>query len=477
MNKALTWVKSTVNSILGGKPQDPYELIGNKAAIKRENGLDFPARDYAYVPDPEKPSSWKLRLTESPGKVSVAQLARAAAALSPGGFRGQRVEIPEAALSAVKRRVRAEYRKLGVVEAKIPTTLKSLPETSVQENSPFMLWKDAAGDYNFVAIYSNNMRDDDRPAEILTEKAHHDFVKGLELGVFDYPELWHWHLDGTRWGKANHVMVVDGFAIALGKIDKGHEAEAEAIANLPYPIAMSHGMPKRFIVRNKQDPTLIEHYVSTEISVLPKWAAANKWTGFVIVDHNKKEQNMPLSDEQLAHLQAVKLPQNVIDGLNGLGEIGKQAGRERKETTALEPTTGVETTEKSTVEFVTKQEVAESLGTLFSPILDALKQQNDLILQQGQALADMQAEMKEMRSTQSGTIAEQVGLTPSASIADLASARIFGQNSPARVNDTDPLKGKKPAETAAPKTVNTGVDFLDSLIERSYHPDANGVGG
>ena len=56
--------------------------------FKRENGLDFPATDYAFVPDASKPSTWKLRLTERPGEVSASQLGRAAAALSSGGFRG-----------------------------------------------------------------------------------------------------------------------------------------------------------------------------------------------------------------------------------------------------------------------------------------------------------------------------------------------------------------------------------------------------
>ena len=34
---------------------------------KTEDGEVFPASDYAYVPDPEKPSTWKLRLTSTPG--------------------------------------------------------------------------------------------------------------------------------------------------------------------------------------------------------------------------------------------------------------------------------------------------------------------------------------------------------------------------------------------------------------------------
>ncbi len=91
---------------------------------KRENGKEFTAKAYAYVPDPQKPSTWKLRMEEEPGKVTVAQLGRAAAALSSGGFRGNRADIPEGDLPAVKRRLRAAYRRLGVKTAEMPESVK-----------------------------------------------------------------------------------------------------------------------------------------------------------------------------------------------------------------------------------------------------------------------------------------------------------------------------------------------------------------
>jgi hypothetical protein len=36
-------------------------------------------------------------------------------------------------------------------------------------------------------------------------------------------------------------------------------------------------------VRSKQDPSIIDVHVTTEISPLPGWAAANPLTGFVIL--------------------------------------------------------------------------------------------------------------------------------------------------------------------------------------------------
>jgi hypothetical protein len=99
--------------------------VKEQAVTKTEDGESYPASAYAYVPDSGKPSEWKLRLWEDPTKkVTKAQLGRAAAALSPGGFRGQKVEIPSGDLSAVKSKIRSEYKKLDVPDEDIPKWVK-----------------------------------------------------------------------------------------------------------------------------------------------------------------------------------------------------------------------------------------------------------------------------------------------------------------------------------------------------------------
>jgi len=81
------------------------------AVTKREGGMDFPARDYAYVPDSEAPSTWKLRLTAEPGGTPDPNIVGAAAAALGPGFRGQKAQVPAADLPAVKAKVRAAWRK------------------------------------------------------------------------------------------------------------------------------------------------------------------------------------------------------------------------------------------------------------------------------------------------------------------------------------------------------------------------------
>ncbi len=82
-----------------------------KQETKKEQGKNFPAGDFAYVPDSTSPSTWKLRLAENPGAApTAAQVGRAVAALGKG-FRGQKVQIPAKDLPGVKRKVAAAFRK------------------------------------------------------------------------------------------------------------------------------------------------------------------------------------------------------------------------------------------------------------------------------------------------------------------------------------------------------------------------------
>jgi hypothetical protein len=104
---------------------DDDDMNMSKAVTKREDGEDFPAAAFAYVPDPEMPSTWKLRLWDSlDEKETVAQVSRAVAALSPSGFRGNRVQIPAEDLASVKAKVRAAWRQVNGPDRELPAILK-----------------------------------------------------------------------------------------------------------------------------------------------------------------------------------------------------------------------------------------------------------------------------------------------------------------------------------------------------------------
>ena len=68
---------------------DAYGEVVTKAEMKTDDGLEYPAKAYAYVGDPDVVSTWKLRLWETPElKETRRQIGMAVAALGPGGFRG-----------------------------------------------------------------------------------------------------------------------------------------------------------------------------------------------------------------------------------------------------------------------------------------------------------------------------------------------------------------------------------------------------
>lgn len=95
--------------------------------MKTEDGVQFPSSAYAYVPDADSPSTWKLRLWETPqDKETARRVGMALAAIGPG-FRGNRVDIPSSDMPGVKRKVLAAWRKThpGSSENDVPSVLKT----------------------------------------------------------------------------------------------------------------------------------------------------------------------------------------------------------------------------------------------------------------------------------------------------------------------------------------------------------------
>lgn len=106
-----------------------------KAKMKMEDGVKFPSSDYAYVPDSEKSSTWKLRLTSTPGGKPDPRIVGAAVAALGKGFRGQKVQIPSKDLSAVKTKVRRAWLSANPKKGKddLPSILKKEKQNMSEE--------------------------------------------------------------------------------------------------------------------------------------------------------------------------------------------------------------------------------------------------------------------------------------------------------------------------------------------------------
>lgn len=102
------------------------DSVGKAAAMKTEDGQQYPAAAFAYVPDPEMPSTWKLRLWDSPdAKETRRQVGMAVAAMGKG-FRGNKVQIPSEDMGSVKAKVKAAWKKVNpdLTDDDMPAILK-----------------------------------------------------------------------------------------------------------------------------------------------------------------------------------------------------------------------------------------------------------------------------------------------------------------------------------------------------------------
>ncbi|MCP3683199.1 MAG: hypothetical protein GY861_10965 [bacterium] len=119
----------TLGSGAASKMNEAYLLKGDDLTLSEEEEVeltsiikaaegDLPNSAFAYVPDPDKTSTRKLRIDD-------ANHTRAAVAALGEGFRGDKVEIPEQDLPAVKRKVKSAYEKF-FPENEVPDVLKSL---------------------------------------------------------------------------------------------------------------------------------------------------------------------------------------------------------------------------------------------------------------------------------------------------------------------------------------------------------------
>lgn len=135
----------------------------------------------------------------------------------------------------------------------------------------------------WAGVPTNKFIDDDNPPDIFSDKSHRRFVKGLEDGIFLYPDLYLWHIPKTI-GKSSWVAYDErGFLLSGGIVLPEYESLVkELIMNTEEPIGMSHGIHKTTIKRHPTLKHVIDEYNSFEVSFLPQKNAANKLTSFTV---------------------------------------------------------------------------------------------------------------------------------------------------------------------------------------------------
>lgn len=532
-SSAVISVTNELQSMLskGDKKEEEYKELDEKAVWTTAYKNDLPDSSFLYVTPncgskdsdgKTKPRSCrKFPYKDKNGKVDPAHVRNAIA------------RIPQAkGLSAdVKKRLQARARKLlgasKAIEEVEAEVLKDIEceecteeETPIwqktadavinwmkemfysddggdkEQDSQFMIWKEADGGLRWLATYSNKFRDDDRPQpEIISEKSHIRFEHLVDEKQVSMPELWLWHVPEWKFGVADWVAYdTEGFALASGTIDEGKEAVAEWVSKQK-DVAVSHGMPVDSIIRDPDDPTIIVGHVTREISPLPYSAAANKRTDFLILsnDNNtKQEEVMSISSEKKKKLldNWKDAPPNLLEQLEaanaGKAKEAIDDGVEFKETEVeeVEATEATEETEEATSEtteepsgqaetqpeaeepeaqvadsddvpseFPTREEVVEALSPMAKQIASL-----------EESVAELATVIKELKSSDDEKIAKTVSQSPPASVAAMIARNMSAVGSKeAEVGDEDKdLKDSKPAEAESDGI--TGFEWIDNIL-------------
>lgn len=201
-----------------------------------------------------------------------------------------------------------------------------------KETQSFMVFKGGDGKDHWVAWYTNNFKDRDH--EILSAKALHDDVLRKEMGIVPMPELWDWHVKGTRSGIADDILHVGHFNVAIGHYDDTDFARQSAAYDRKHQkeITLSHGFtaPKWAFKDG-----VYEVANTFEISKLPQGKEANPFTYFDEV------KAMELSEAKQRHLEdryGKAFVEQLLKTAEQRGKALEEMGVEFKDFAAVTPT-------------------------------------------------------------------------------------------------------------------------------------------
>jgi len=190
------------------------------------------------------------------------------------------------------------YQSIAELQANSNQTSALISDFNVAEADNPKNWLGAGfkalPDNRFIAWYTNPYRDRDN--EWFAEKAIEADIERMHA-TGQYPELWFYHLNGSKFGQVDTVVKMGRFAVALGSIDDTPTAKALAAYAESQGYKLSHGFnynPQDFI-----DNTY-HAFKTFEISVLPSDSAANPYTLFLpVADDITQGVSMKISQKQI----------------------------------------------------------------------------------------------------------------------------------------------------------------------------------
>lgn len=357
---------------------------------------------------------------------------------------------------------------LGKLKEVGEAILSWFKEAEPIDETGITIWKQG-NQYWWLARYSNKFRDSDYPPEIISSDSHKRFVKLVKEGQAPLPELWLWHNKNWKVGNAIDVAYDEsGFAIAIGTFDVGKEYVAEALSKSKKPIKVSHGMPITSIKRDEVDPTILVEHETREISPLPAWAAANKLTGFSVLNLESKEDSMSIPDEtKKAWISELGINPETLDSLETANaadaDKATKEGLESKEEKTEEARPATQETQTETK----PTEEVKSEPTVNDELLNAVKEaMNSVLVPLNERITALETSLTAVKEA-SDKRDEALKGTPVASMTALlgtfAKSAIGAPET--RVDGRTSLAQSKPKETAANAGGRTIVPFINEILD------------
>jgi hypothetical protein len=270
-----------------------------------------------------------------------------------------------------------------------------------QDDSAFKVFKGANGKYYWHSRHSNNFQDKEK--EIISKKAHEDYVRRIDIGLVPMPELWSWHTEGSRQGQAEMVFYDNHIMNAVGTFDDTPEGEKarKYYERNAGKIELSHGFtfPKWALKDG-----IYEVYNTFEISTLPIGAAANPYTTF------QEISTMAISEEKRQHLEETigkDRTEQLLSENEKMGKAIEELGAKYKDFAEVPATAETET--PAEVEAPATEEKPKFDATVFAQLLsDMLEGQAHLVEVvegQGKAIKAISDERKAEKSASAAEVA------------------------------------------------------------------------
>lgn len=324
----------------------------------------------------------------------------------------------------------------------------------------------------WVATYSNNLIDDDNPKEIIAADSHKKHVALVKAGLVNPPDLWLWHEPDWQWGTGEYVTYDEQgdvvFTIAGGSVSKGFEELAETICESD-EWGVSHGMPLWSVSHDKDNPHVIVEHITEEVSPLPMWAAANKFTSFSL----NKEAKMIPKQEKARLMAEFNVSEDLLKALEQSNTTKAQKAatqgrlfKDGNDAPVAEPQDTPAGEAEGTDEPVADEPVAEPTT---SPEVVEVKQADlEAIVKSLTVLAERVNELDKRVAAKDAEIdkavAEKAAETPLASLlAHMQKAVSPIGNPDAAVDGRTSLAKSQPVETA-PVPVRTGIPMVDGFL-------------